>query len=294
MGPGALTARGWRSGTGGSPGTCSGRSSCTRPTASVASSARRTARRSPLHGFAVDARDDASEVLTALYAALAERWTDGGFFRHSVSALADDRTAEAAWLDLGFGRSGAFAARRLETPVAPGPAPHIEVREATSEDIEVVSRLTHVNVRHHRTTPILWPYLRETDAALHAFEAQALADEANVAFVAYQEGRPVALQLYLRAGFGAEMAHPERSVYLFEAVVNEAARNTGIGSALLAHGLGWARDQGYEVCTLHYATANPSGRRFWQRHGFVRLVHSMGRHVDERIAWARAYEDEGE
>ena len=248
----------------------------------------------PLHGYAVDARDDACEVLTALYAALAERWTDGGFFRHSVGVLAADPAAEEAWLNLGFGRGSAFAARRLDPPVQHEISPRLEVREATSEDIDVVSRLTHVNVRHHRTAPIFWPYLRETDAALRAFEQHALADESNAAFVAYLEGEPVALQLFLRAGFGAEMAHPERSVYLFEAVVDERAREAGVGSALLAHSLGWAREQGYEVCTLHYATANPSGRPFWLRHGFVPLSYSMSRHVDERIAWARVYEDEGE
>jgi GNAT superfamily N-acetyltransferase len=55
---------------------------------------------------------------------------------------------------------------------------------------------------------------------------------------------------------------------------------------LLEQSLNWAREVGYGQMTLHYATMNPSGGPFWQRHGFKTLEYTVERHVDERVAWS--------
>jgi hypothetical protein len=61
-----------------------------------------------------------------------------------------------------------------------------------------------------------------------------------------------------------------------------------VGKAILAQGVNWAREQGYQHVALHYASANIPGARFWSGHGFEAIEYRMVRHVDERIAWAGA------
>jgi GNAT superfamily N-acetyltransferase len=68
--------------------------------------------------------------------------------------------------------------------------------------------------------------------------------------------------------------------------VTQDARAGGVGSAILAKGVDWARDKGYENIALHFAAANVPGAKFWQSSGFVPVEYGMRRHIDERIAWA--------
>ena len=92
----------------------------------------------------------------------------------------------------------------------------------------------------------------------------------------------------LAPGAVGPLVAPERTVYLYQGIVSPDARRGGVGAALLANGVAWARDQGYEHIALHYATPNISGARFWQSSGFRPVEYRMARHVDERIAWANA------
>jgi GNAT superfamily N-acetyltransferase len=80
---------------------------------------------------------------------------------------------------------------------------------------------------------------------------------------------------------------PEHTIYLYQGIVSKDARRGGVGRAILARAVRWARDAGYEHIALHFATANLEGARFWQSSGFQPVEYRMARHIDERIAWAR-------
>jgi GNAT superfamily N-acetyltransferase len=86
---------------------------------------------------------------------------------------------------------------------------------------------------------------------------------------------------------------PDSAVYLYEGITEPAERGGGVGAALLDRSLAWARERGADHCTLHYATANPTGRPFWLKHGFRPLEHDWVRQVDERVAWARPRDGAG-
>ena len=75
-------------------------------------------------------------------------------------------------------------------------------------------------------------------------------------------------------------------MYLFQGIVTQDARAGGVGSAILAKGVEWAREQGYENIALHYATANVPGAKFWQSSNFKPIDVGLRRRVDDRIAWA--------
>jgi len=236
-------------------------------------------------GHAVEAGEDPTEVLRLLYAEIAAQAVGDGFFAHRVEIVAGDAPLQEAWLTLGFGRH-LTAATRDTGPVMIGEVPGIAVSTATSEDIGLVMALAHTLDLHHAASPMFWPIVREARPAARAFNLKALTDASSPYFVASRDGKTAGMQTFLRPGFTPFIVPHGSDVYLFEGVVDPAARSAGVGTELLEHSMRWAREQGYHTCTLHFASANPSGAPFWLRHGFVPVTHTMERHIDERIAWA--------
>ncbi|MGE5595051.1 MAG: GNAT family N-acetyltransferase, partial [Hyphomicrobiales bacterium] len=241
-----------------------------------------------LHAHAVAQDADATEVYRALYGSLAGEWVDRGFFEHRVYVVPGDRATEEAWVNLGFGRRLVCAMRPTSQPVLNVPAGHgIQVHQAGSEDIDLVMHLEHVNTVHHFRPPIFWPYLHETMAAARDYQSSMLADARNGAFIAYRDGRPLGMDTFTPPDWLSPLVLGGPTIYLFQGVVEEEARGGGVGKVLLDHAMRWAREQQHEWCALHFASANPSGAPFWLSQGFVPVEYTMGRRVDDRVAWAR-------
>jgi len=236
-------------------------------------------------GHGVAKGEDATEVCRALYAFLSDHWVHDGFFVHRIDLTAGDRELQDAWVTLGFGSSTTAAVRGTGT-VNYVRKPGVEVRRAGAGDIDVVMRLVDTLNRHHAQAPMFWPMLRATDDAVREFNLASVRDPQNPFFVAYDHGRAVALESFLRPGFTPLIVEEEKTVYLYDGVVDPGVRGSGIGSLLLDRAMAWARERGIERCALHFASGNPSGAPFWLGHGFVPVQYTMERRIDERIAWA--------
>lgn len=246
----------------------------------------------PVSGHGVVPGDDVEAVYAAMYAHLGERWVDAGYFEHRIGMpLGTPETVEA-WFHLGFGSLYTFCARE-STPFhvpARGLDATIEVQRATPAERAEVLRFQEESARFHRAAPIFWPYMeRQASAAIEAFTAGALTDESNGIFLARRNGVAVALHLMVAQteGWGSTFTQPDGSIYLYEGITAPEARGSGVGTALLAHTLDWAREADHPYVTLHYATPNPSGGPFWRGHGFVPVEVTLQRRLDERLAWAR-------
>ncbi len=240
----------------------------------------------PVLGQAIAPGENVQLVLQALYAFMAARWVRDGFFAHRTYSVPGDAELQEAWVSLGFGRHTTCAVRDTSLPVAGPRAPALEIHRAGPEDLEVVMSLTHLLGLHHTQAPMFWPLLKTAEPAVRDHHVHELESGQAAYFVAYRDGQLAGMQTFIRPGFTPPIIDHEADVYLHEGVVNPAARGGGVGSALLAHAMGWANQSGYRTCTLHFASNNPSGAAFWLGQGFVPVEHSMDRIIDDRIAWA--------
>ena len=220
-----------------------------------------------------------------MYMALAEQFVRRGIFEHSVNLPARDAATIDAFNSLGFGRTQCCAVRDVD-PVS-GVTSSPELHQAAAEDYAEIERLAEQLTLHHTRSPIFNPYLRESDDANHGFVKGLLQDpKANAHWVAYENGRALGMNTFMQPFFLSPMTVPEKTIYLFLGVVDEDARQGGIGTAILSRGVQWARDEQYHHIALHFATANVSGAKFWQGQGFKPVDFGMRRRIDERIAWA--------
>jgi GNAT superfamily N-acetyltransferase len=245
----------------------------------------------PPDGHAVAASADATAVYRALYGELAAEWARDGFYVHAAHIVPGDAELQEAWVNLGFGRGTVCATRETALPVAGAnrASAAMEIHEAGPEDIDVIMQLDWTLYEHHSRAPIFWPLLREPRPTVRATTAEVLEDPANAHFVAYEGGRPVAMQTFERPGFIPSIVELEGNIYLHDGIVEPSAQRGGIGTALLDHAMRWAREQGHTWCTLHFASANTTGAPFWLSHGFVPVEYTMSRHIDERVAYANAW-----
>ena len=245
----------------------------------------------PVQGHAVIAGVDPLRVYGSLYAELAVGWTEGGFFRHRVGIPAGDPEQRDVWFELGFGAAITYAGRDVG-PVGGAAVPSgVSIREATTEDQREVERLEQLNARFHNQSPVFWPYVWDDVAeSASGLTGYALDREHSAAFLAVRGAETIGMQLLFSGDairLGSPLSTQEQSVYLNHGIVDPEVRGGGVGTALLERSLSWARETGYGQMTLHYATMNPSGGPFWQRHGFEPLEYAVERQVDERVAWAR-------
>ena len=78
---------------------------------------------------------------------------------------------------------------------------------------------------------------------------------------------------------------PDDGVCLFLACTMPEMRSSGVGAALFAHTMGWAREAGYERCVARYVTASRAAG-LWRGLGFRPVSHWLSRVIDERVIWA--------
>lgn len=224
--------------------------------------------------------DGSREIYWEMYAHLAARWVANGCFTHLVSVLAHDRAGIVGWHWLGFGAVAMDAVRDL-SPVR-GAAP-VEVRRAGADDIEPALALSEGLERHLAAAPT---FLARVERYGRAQEERALADPARALWLAYQGAEAVGC---MRIGppnpDACTIIHDDKTASIDRAFTREGARRRGVAAALLDRALEWARAEGCERCAVDFEPMNVLAARFWTSH-FQPVCHSLGRCVDERVAWA--------
>ena len=227
-------------------------------------------------------RSDAREIYGALYTALAAQWLAVGLDAHYVRVPAGDRTALATWFALGFGHDATLAVRDT-SPIATSPP--VSVRQATIADADVLEEQAVAILDAMTATPMCLPPPPDgARAALRAWIAELLAEPTLAQWVALRGSEVVGMQLFDSSDHHlAALSTPEQAIYLLGAYTTPAVRGQGVGGALLARSLEWARDAGHPWCVLDYLPANPGGARFWERYDFQPLVYRLCRQLDARV-----------
>lgn len=235
-------------------------------------------------------QNEGQSLYPRLYAALAQQWVKDGLVGHYITVPAYHEMLEV-WSDLGFGRFIALGVR-LTTPSA-ARATHygmdMEFRRANLDDEEAVQALMTEFFRTFADPPLFVPFLPETTAERRRFVTDNLADSASPHWLAVIDGRVVGMQMFQEPHsphwHEAALQMPQQAVYLFLAWTAPEVRSTGVGAALFAHSMTWARDAGYDTCMAHFLTASRAAP-FWRGLGFQPVSYWLTRTIDERMTWA--------
>jgi len=151
------------------------------------------------------------------------------------------------------------------------------VRPSTPGDLEAVAGFDQLLSRHLTAPPsfsgLAVPVLRESvDEWSDTWD-----DERFEHFVAERDGRIAGHVLLYRRP--PDLRVPADAIDLANCSTAPEARGLGVGLALTAHVLTWAKEHGHPVMTVDWRITNLEASRFWPRRGFretfLRLYRSI-------------------
>lgn len=169
----------------------------------------------------------------------------------------------------GFAPAVAVAVGRTGRARAPH-VPGLEVRPVTAADVDTAAAFALEIVRYDARFGALSERASTPARLVEGFAATVLRDRPTT-WLAVLDGRPVGM---------CSVDPPEHAIgtralcaaaavgYLGSMFVDPAARGTGIGSVLHAHGDATLKAAGAEVTLLHHAVPNPRSTPFWYRQGY--------------------------
>lgn len=241
----------------------------------------------PGYGLADDGN---TSVMQDLYAMVGEEWNRRGCFDHYAYISADDEPVIDAFFSLGFGRERADALLDLRSLNIPKLklAGDFEIRRSAKVNEAHLAELSSLIARNQSRAPRWHPLPPEDLPELAEGWAEIAGDPAWTIWLAMQKN-----EILGSVGFRSlpeeddDLTLPPNTTDLTVAAVKESMRGRGIMSALAWHGLGHARENGYEYCLTNWQTANLLAARTWPRFGFKTVAYRLARRVNPMIAWAK-------
>jgi len=230
-----------------------------------------------LAGHAVEEPEDVRD----LYGEAAARWVEEGRTRHYAFAPAGDSALLDAWFRLGFGHQHAHALQEV-TPRKVALPPGIEIREPREEEIEELIEVDLALPEHQSRSPVFSTIGRPPREELRKEWVSALAGDEEHVFVAYQDGKPVAVWSVLAVEGSSQhrgLGKPERAAFLGFASTLPEARGSGLGLALTDASFNWAAENGYEVMVTDWRVTNLLSSRFWPKRGFRPVFFRLYRSI---------------
>jgi ribosomal protein S18 acetylase RimI-like enzyme len=183
-----------------------------------------------------------------------------------------DSAGSAELLRQGFAPVRVLAVRPADRLTAPGPPaePGVRIRAAEPADlttaVELYTELQHYDAEFGLVT------LRGNAGRLLTDDLAAQLGRAEPSvWIAELYGRPLGLlqvQYPPETSWVAPYVSVDRVGYLSSLHVAEAARSSGVGTALAAHAHQLFDEVGVDAVLLHHALANPTSTPFWYGQGY--------------------------
>lgn len=214
----------------------------------------------------------------ALWEAMAEALTGFGCFEHRITVLAEPSVALQAHFELGFGIDQIKGIRPASAAVSTDTSP-LTTEEAAPADLDALVGLSIELSKYHSRPPMLAPVLMNVPAS-RADLRSSITDQDRVVVVIRRDGRPIAMM----------QAQPDRryphTLTIYQNVVTESLRSTGIGSTMLRDLLAWAAKRAYHYCAVGWTSANLVSDSFYRAHRFQPIRYELVRRIDPRVTWA--------
>jgi GNAT superfamily N-acetyltransferase len=233
-----------------------------------------------LFPFAVSA-DSGARVCQLLYKRLSRAWIERGYHAHNLSYFATDEPLSSVFFRLGFGMTHFELFRDLELPR--GEVPDVEIRY-----IEDEAQISEIDDEHHRyypNPPLFWiPHdCFDRDAARSGAKQELINHGRMEIVAAFVESRTAAYFCLTKGTSETEFFTDPGTGQIKGAYAHPEFRGRGIGKALLAETVKWAKRNGLARLYVEGESANIYGGQFWWKH-FTPAEYFVRRCVDRRVS----------
>ncbi|MFW6141305.1 MAG: GNAT family N-acetyltransferase [Candidatus Saliniplasma sp.] len=211
---------------------------------------------------------DKKDIYQKMYAELAEKWVDNGYYSHIFSFWAQDYVLSYQFFRLGFGMTHFELMRDLSYVKEKD----FDINISKLDNMTELKDLHKNELRYYKQAPLFW--IIEEDGFEENVEGTLIAAFDNEELVGY-------MHLKINESETSLLAD-EKIGRIAGAYVNEEYRREGIGVGLLNKAVGWAENSNLKCLYVEGESANIQGGNFWVKH-FTPIVYTVRRCVDERI-----------
>jgi ribosomal protein S18 acetylase RimI-like enzyme len=152
--------------------------------------------------------------------------------------------------------------------------PEVRVRSAKASDLPAVVDHWLAITRHHAPLDPLFTLRPGARAEVRGIAGAILRDPDSAVFVA--EGRAGVCGLVIvRIDRAPPILEETRRAEITDLGVSPDVRRRGVGRALAAAALAWARERGVARAEVRVVVGNQEGRAFWTGLGFAPLLETL-------------------
>ena len=220
-------------------------------------------------------------IYQLLYKEMSRSWIDRGYHAHQFCFFATDNVLAYTFFRLGFGMTHFELFRDLTNPT--GNIPDVDIRYLDRE--ETIYEIDKAHDAFYLNPPLLWiphDYFDNDEKEVVGEEKDCVLTGEIEIIAAFIDDRIVA---YFKLGKGTAQTelfkHPGNG-QIKGAYCLPEYRGRGIGKALLAEAVLWAKRNNLERLYVEGESANIHGGNFWITH-FHPAEYSVRRCVDDRI-----------
>ncbi len=221
--------------------------------------------------------DNRPFIYEKIYTNISKGWVDHGYKTHLIRVNANEKDCIDALFLLGFGVFLIDAIRPCEKLQGEF-NPHIRVKKATEDHIDLIIEMTNKLVTHLAKPPCYMP-LREVPDRRDIL--QEMRSNNHVKWIAYYKDEPagfISSEDFNQTG-RADIVNDKSIRCIKDAFVEIHHRGLGIGKSLLNVLLMEAKSNGYKSCSVDFESDNLSARRFWLKY-FIPFCISLRKVID--------------
>jgi GNAT superfamily N-acetyltransferase len=198
-----------------------------------------------------------------LYRAASAQWAAAGCGIYALTLLAHDREIENTWFWNGFGLAVIDAIRSLE-PVSRHAPEGVQVRKATSDDVNTLVALEAEHAQHYVQPPVCMVPQPATDLKACI---TVLHNESSSYWLAEQDGAGIGFIRFEGKSFGAaEVVTAKTTIAITGAYVRPAYRGRGVAAGVLDAALRDYAERGFVRCAVDFESFNPEAAAFWVKY----------------------------
>ena len=221
---------------------------------------------------------DKDLIYQLMYAYLGEELLSEGLNLHIIWHFAHDDILKETLFQFGF---GAFMAGQLRdlSPLECNEKIHI----FEEKDFMSVADLHVEQAKYVLDSPIF--IVKNTESAAIKESLKKYTELGHTLMVYYENKAPMAYFILGDCDENQEdfLLLNSGTVQIMYAYATPSARGKGIGKALLAKAIDWAREKKYKRLFVAHETANIYGGNFWRKHFHPFLYCSM-RYIDNKVS----------
>lgn len=152
------------------------------------------------------------------------------------------------------------------------------VRCAGARDLDRVAALWTAITRFHEPLDPVFRMRDDADGELGEL-LRAMARDPDCAILVWDDAGDLPGMLIVRIDHSPPIMEETSRAEITDLGVREDARRRGIGRALVAEALAWARDAGVTRIEVQVAHANPTAQAFWRALGFADFMDVLDKRL---------------